>query len=427
MQISTRPISFLDIAKIAIYGIFLNYYCFNILRGNLLPHGTIFFYAIAGACVIVSAFGEKICLSVEVKCWIVYAVFSVVTAGFALSSSAVLNGLGDYFQRLVLIIMIAFICEKEQSAGYAIRLLAVTAIACAISSLLMSENVSVKLTMISGARISTNDIGALMAFGCFAVLFAFGVREKKGVIKNLLKIFCIFAAVSVIFIAGSRKSLLAIMIFFALIFLLCARDLFKSLSGPGVIITTLLIVGVMIFIYSYLLPIVESTDMYQSVFGHKADSKAMSDEGRIELYSKAWKHFLEHPLIGIGYDNFAFKHGAYTHSTYAEPLACSGIGGLLYLVPYVIILVKQMKLIYLFRFDQQERLWQKELFAFYISFLFVGVGIPYMYKDVPCIILAMFIASQQIAFNKLKEPSVVINEEGDNSETIPNQSITSYS
>ena len=103
------------------------------------------------------------------------------------------------------------------------------------------------------------------------------------------------------------------------------------------------------------------------------------------------------------------------------------IMGLVLLVPYVIILVKQMKLIYLFRLDQQERLWQKELFAFYISFLFVGVGIPYMYKDVPCIILAMFIASQQIAFNKLKEPSVVINEEGDNSETIPNQSITSYS
>lgn len=425
MQISSRPISLIDIAKLAIYGIFLNYYCFNILRGSLLPYGTLIFYAIAVTCVFVSLFGQTIRIGLEIKCWIAYIIFSLLTIGFSVSSSAAIDGIGGYLQRLILIMMIAYICEKEQSVIFAVRLLAVTAIACAVSSLIMSKSVSVKLSMTSGAQISTNDIGALMAFGCFAVLFAFGLKEKKGVIKTLIKISYIIAAVSVIFIAGSRKSILAVMIFFALLLLLCSNDFFKNLSGGWLIIITLLIIGAMIFVYFYLLPNVEETDMYQSVFGHRAESKAESDEGRIELYSKAWNHFLQQPLFGLGFNNFAVVHGMYTHSTYVEPLACSGIGGILYLAPYVIILVKQIKLIYLNRYDHHERLWQKELFAFYISFLFVGIGIPFVYKDIPCIILAMFIASQKISFDKLE--ASVERVEGVNRESIHNQSITSHS
>ena len=55
---------------------------------------------------------------------------------------------------------------------------------------------------------------------------------------------------------------------------------------------------------------------------------------------------------------------------------------------------------------------KKELLAFYISFLFVGIGIPYMYKDIPCIILAMFIASQKISFDKIEERKAISVSEG---------------
>ena len=404
MQITSRSITLLDFAKIAIYGFYLNYYCYYILRGHFIKNGSLIFFILAIVCTFVTLIRERVHIGVEMKCWIAYLALSFISVPFAINSSVALDGLSKFWQRLAIIAIIAFICEYERSIKFAIRVLAVTAIACAGSCLIMNTDISHKLEMESGAVISTNDIGSIMAFGCFAVLFAFGLKEHKGVIKTVIKIGYIIAAISVIFLAGSRKSVLAILILFALIFLLCGKDMFKSISTTQFVLVALLIVAALIFIYYYLLPNVENTDMYQRVWGRKADDAVESDLGRLELYGDAMQDFIRHPIIGLGFNNFSTLHyGMYTHSTYVEPLACSGVIGLLYLAPYVMILVKQIKLIGLNKHNREERLWQKELLAFYISFLFVGLGIPYLYKDIPCIILAMFIASQKISFNKIED------------------------
>lgn len=422
MQISTRPITLLDFAKLAIYGIFLNYYCFYILRGSFIPFGTPIFFGVAIACVLATIFQEKVIISKEIVCWIVYALLSLLTAVFAVNPQTAINGIGDYLRRLVLIMMIAYICEKEGSVKFAIRVLAVTAIACAVSCLIMNVDVSKKLQLESGATVSVNDIGSIMAFGCFAVLFAFGLKENKGVIKTIIKIGYIVAAVSVIFIAGSRKSILAIIILFVLIFLFCARDYFKNLSITWIILISILLAVAAFFIYQYLVPMVEDTSLYVRVYGRGAERAANSNEGRIRLYEIAMEDFFAHPVFGLGFNGFSVVHINYTHSTFVEPLACSGIIGFVYLAPYVMMLVKQIKLIRLNKDNIEERIWQKELLAFYISFLFVGIGIPYIYKDIPCIILAMFIASQKISFEKIEELNALKDSEGVASDTKTDQS-----
>ena len=391
MQIQTRPITLLDFAKLAIYGIFLNYYCYYILRGQFIKYGTTIFFIVALGCTIATLFREKIYVGTEIKCWIIYLVLSLATVPFALDSSVALDGLNKYWQRLTIIAIIAYICEQEKSVKFAIRLLAVTAIACAVSCLIMNTDISNKLEMESGASISTNDIGSIMAFGVFAVLFAFGLKDHKGLIKTIIKIGYII----------------------------------RNMSTTQFVLVTLLIIGAVVFVYYYILPNVESTDMYQRVWGRKVDYALDSDLGRVELYRDAFEEFFSHPLYGLGFNNFFAKFSSYTHSTYVESLACSGIIGFLYLAPYVMILVKQILLIRRNPALSEERLWQKELLAFYISFLFVGIGIPYIYKDIPCIILAMFIASQKISFDKLKEAAIIMVEKGVNNEQVSNQSITS--
>lgn len=91
------------------------------------------------------------------------------------------------------------------------------------------------------------------------------------------------------------------------------------------------------------------------------------------------------------------------HSTYVEPLACSGMIGLLYLYPYYLMVKKQIILILRNRKGTLQRLKQKEIFVYLCMFLFVGIGIPYMYKDIPCILLGTFIASQAISFEELRK------------------------
>lgn len=392
----------MNISKIAIYGIFLNYYFYFIIRGSFIPMGTYLFYGLAVVGIIFAASSEPLKFDFEIKCWLLYGIVSLVTVVLAESTSHATDGLFKYFQRIIVIILITYICEYEKSIKFAIRLLAVTAVSCAVASLMTMNDYSQKLTVESGATISTNDIGSIMAFGCFGILFAFGVGPDKKVYKTILKIGYIVAAIAVISITGSRKSILAIIIMFAAMFVLCGRDFLKrmtSLQFVGIIILGTITV---FLIYNYLLPYFEDTNLYVRLFGRGVERTAESDKGRLTLYKTAMEEFINHPIFGLGFNNYVYYHVNYTHSTYVEPLACSGVFGLLYLIPYVNILIKQIKLSFSSNkvFLSENRVFHRQMLAFYIAFLFVGIGIPYLYKDIPCIILAMFVAWQNISVKK---------------------------
>ena len=194
-------------------------------------------------------------------------------------------------------------------------------------------------------------------------------------------------------------------------------------------VSILLISIIAIYVVSnYLLPYFEDTNLYARMFGRGVERTAKSDESRIVLYQNALNDFIHHPLFGLGFNNYDYYHGNYTHSTYVEPLACSGLFGLLYLIPYVHILANQIKLSFSKEevYSKTNRIFQKQMLAFYIAFLFVGIGIPYMYKDIACIILAMYVSWQKISFDELginhqDKRGVRLNEKN------TNKGIASYS
>ena len=71
---------------------------------------------------------------------------------------------------------------------------------------------------------------------------------------------------------------------------------------------------------------------------------------------------------------------------------------------------KQIYLIRRNKIGSAARLKQKEIFVYLCMALFVAVGIPYMYKDAPCILLGTFIASQAISFDELKKTGQTSSE-----------------
>lgn len=414
----------IDISKLALYLIFFNYYCFYILVGSFIPMGTYLFLAVAIIGVLATVSEEPLKFGFDIKCWIIYTIYSAITVVVAYSPDYAIDGLIKFIQRLVVIILITYICQYEKSIMFAIRLLAVTAVACAMSSLLMMNDFTQKLTMSSGASVSTNDIGSIMAFGCFAVLFAFGTGENNKLYKTAFKLIYIAGAFTVIAVAGSRKSIIAILIMFAIMFVFCWNDYLNKMTNLQFV--GILIVGVIAiyWVMNSFLSSFEDTNLYVRMYGRGAERTAQSDAGRMKLYMNALQDFVNNFFLGLGFNNYTFMHGNYTHSTYVEPLACSGIFGLLYLIPYAHILVNQIKL----SFSKEEiyantnRVFQKQMLAFFIAFLFVGIGIPYMYKDIPCIILAMYIAWQSIC---MSEPVIKGKLIGDGYGKFSNKSIAS--
>lgn len=396
----------LDVAKAALYGIFLNYYCYYVITGSFIPGGTVLFLGIALLFVGTDVLRRRhIRLGREISCWITYAIASLVTTAIILFDSNDMGYISDivkYVQRTMIIFMVAYICERENSIRFGLRLMAVTAVALAVAVLLVTGDINRKLDITSGANLSANDTGAILAFGCFAILFAWGKRKSASLTLAAFKAAGIISCISVIFLAGSRKSIGAVILMLAVMLVLCLGDYGNKFSGRQMWMLAITGAVAYLFVSRNLLPLAEQTNLYERLFGDNAASAAQSDESRIRLIVQGMEYFLEHPMFGLGYDGFHRKHNVYTHCTYVEPLACSGILGLLYLYPYYLITRKQIRLILSNPPHSYARLKQKEMFAYLCMFLFVAVGIPYMYKDAPCIILGTFVAHQTISFRELR-------------------------
>lgn len=404
----------LNIAKAALLGIFLNYYCYYVITGSFIPGGTMIFFATACGCVALDIYQQRsVHISREIWCWLLYAVLSLLTTLFITIDSNSIDFIDDilkYVQRLMIIMMVAYICERERSIRFGLQLMAITAVAASVSVLMVTDDIQRKLSISSGADLSANDIGAIMSFGCFSVLFAFGKRSHSSLISAAGKTLGVISCLCVIFLTGSRKSITAVVIMLVLLILLCSRDYLRNFDGRKFL--TVLIVGVAayFFVNRYLLPYANQTNLYTRLFGRGAEAASESDDLRVDLYRWALQEFFSHPLFGMGFNQYVKEYGNYTHSTYAEPLACSGLLGLLYLYPYFSLVKNQLYLIRVNRPGSYARLKQKEILVYLGIFLFVGVGIPYMYKDIPCILLGTFVASQAISFEELRTTGLTSEE-----------------
>lgn len=394
-------------AKAALYGIFLNYYCYYVLTGAFIPGGTVLFLAAAMFFVGLDVLQQRqVYVGTEVKCWVAYAVLAFLTTALVTLGSSGMDFVGDivkYVQRLGIIMMVAYICEREGSIRFGLQLMAVTAIALAVSAISVIGDFRLKLDITSGANLSDNDTGSIMAYGCFAILFAWGRRDRISLLLSMLKAAGVICCIVVIFLAGSRKSIFGVLILGAGLLLLCLRDYGRRVNLRKLVTVAIVGAALYLFITENLLPYAEQTNLYTRLIGRGAEAAASSDDGRARLIQYALEDFLNNPVFGLGFNKFTEYHGNYTHCTYVESLACSGIVGLLYLYPYYIIVKKQIYLILHSQPGSYARLKQKELLVYLCVFLFVGIGIPYMYKDAPCIVLGTFIANQAISFRELRE------------------------
>ena len=395
----------LGVAKAALYGIFLNYYCYYVLAGSFIPGGTVLFFAAACGCVAIDVLQQRhVYVGSEIRSWIIYAILSLLTTA-VITMGGSMDFLGDiakFVQRLMIIMMIAYICEREGSVKFGLQLMAVTAVAAAVSIMSVTGDIQLKLDITTEAELSANDIGALMSFGCFALMHAWGKRGNSSLILSALKTAGFLCCVIVIFLAGSRKSIGAVVIMLVLLLLFCGTDYIKNAYFKRIIVVAVVGVLAYLVVTKYLLDLATQTNLYDRLFGDNAEGAAQSDEIRKTYYIWALEHFAEHPLFGIGFNMFKKLHGNYSHSTYAEPVACSGLIGLFCLYPYFSMVRKQIYLIRNSKPGSAARLKQKEMLVYLCMTLFVAVGIPYMYKDIPCILLGTFIGSQTISFRELE-------------------------
>lgn len=177
-----------------------------------------------------------------------------------------------------------------------------------------------------------NTLGVYLMFAVWAVLYLMSIklREKKSVIPSVITgIVFIALFLYVIIGTGSRKSFIAslLVILFWAVFAMIPTfreiSIWKRLSS-------FVIAGAVIFFVYYRFGSTFSristtlTTRMQMISGEN-----ITDMHRFDLITDALRVFGQHPVFGVGWNNYRLYSfsSQYSHCTFVEVLACTGVIG----------------------------------------------------------------------------------------------------
>lgn len=331
-------------------------------------------------------------ITVEISLWIAFAV-TCLFVGYLISENQhyLIASITALIQYLVVIMMVTFISKHDGNLDFIVTVMAVLAIACSFTTVFFGVPYLGGSQISLSANLNPNSLGALFVFGIFALLYKFEMSNKMKIPITLFGILFIVYAIN---LTASRKSFIAAL--FLLFFwggLTVPKNL-KQLNFRDKTIVISIIFGVTLCFVYLLIPILP-----ESIMMDRLSQLSIGDENRIGMYREAYQLFISSPFFGVGYNNFALRsvYGVYSHSTYAEVLACTGIlGTFLYFSTYVAMGHKILTIVFNNKLTHIMRVKALNILAIFLVMLFLGTGMIHFYDLSSSLVFASI-----ISFNKL--------------------------
>ena len=209
-----------------------------------------------------------------------------------------------------------------------------------------------------------------MAF-IIAAYYAFVRKSKMMLVPT--------AALAVVLVlAGSRKTIVVLPVI-ALFYLIDTRNYKKFLKGLlwSFVLIILLVVAIMnIEILSGIREsLMNAVNAY--IFGQRSGI-GNSTESRMYLVETAQKVWMEHPVWGVGWNNFRYHNalGLYSHNNYIEVLTCLGIVG------FALYYSQHARTLYvaLSKKNRRRNSWVKLVLGTLLGMLVIEVGAVAIYS-----------------------------------------------
>lgn len=249
----------------------------------------------------------------------------------------------------------------------------------------------------SNELLNSNRAGTIFSMSALLCLFIL-TKEKK-------KIYFAYFVILVVMIAltGSRTALLSLIasIVTYTIFLRSA-SITEILKGAA--IALICVIAIMILVIQ--------VPMFYNIIGRRFEEtflvlfgKAKIEVGnnsnyfRSQLYLIAFQLIKEHPLIGIGLDNFRYynRFNLYAHTNYLEVFADLGIIGFtLFYFPFIRMCIKVKK-------SKKSKEWTSLIFAYILYFLLTNLTAVSYNQIFDITIMGSFyylVANKSIGINK---------------------------
>lgn len=319
---------------------------------------------------------------------IIFLIYALLTGLFvAIDKGYLFSSIFTFSHKVILMIYIINISMIEKSNRFFLKVWLIYSIIYSLTMLFFGyENIGGRLLLSINSNPNTDALMLLMGvFCCIALL------KHNKLNQMLLSIALIGILSYTIFLTGSRKTVLALIFLIVFWLFIVLKNYWLNYSLKKKIGLTFVMLMVCIPLIYKFLPAIKETSFYDRL---EDGLTLASDPIRSKMYSEAIDLLSRSPLIGVGFNHFRFYSifNTYSHSTYAELLATTGIiGTVIYLSSYLIILIN-LGLVH-FKYSEKNLSTKAlEYLLFMIILLLLGTGVIHFYSFRDFIIIAIIIS-----------------------------------
>lgn len=225
-----------------------------------------------------------------------------------------------------------------------------------------------------GEGVNENIVAASITVAIVLTLYDFTIRKKGA--KRYIEIAAIVFMCSAALLTGTRKSFIAIIVLLALYLVLIVMPKSVGSSKNQIRKFIIVIIGLVAVLYfiKYGIDQTNIGDRFRNI-GYQGDKM------RVYYYGQAFRIFCENPLFGTGWGGFVAQIGIYSHSTYGELIANTGIiGSLLFFAQYYFLIQKGIRNIRSMEKSNDERSLTILALVSILIILFLGIGTVIFYE-----------------------------------------------
>jgi len=260
---------------------------------------------------------------------------------------------------------------------------------------------------VSGLTGNANSLGFVMVTGVMSVFQLWRMKPSIGsiFIKMFLFVF-IMIATYVTWQTGSRKTSVAV----AVLLVGWSGWVIPQGKGLGSFVTRVVLLFLLLVIGGSLLTFILDETVVGARFnellerGKGSVVAGVEDDIRSDMYRAGLQMFFAHPVAGVGLGHFQLYYwrGAYSHSDYIEPLACTGLIGFLLYQGFNVFLVMRVLRLYKAVCDKDEKYRLTAMLLSLAVQMLLGFGAPYWSSQRSFILLSVFVAYTWMLEKRLK-------------------------
>jgi O-antigen ligase len=339
-------------------------------------------------------------LAPEIKCYLIWVVWACLTGYWVAPSRELFWSATGVLLQMAVLVGVAFatmVYRPHAIPGVWMAVIAggMVQIVYVVSGVSQGTAATVA-NQVLGLTSNPNGLGFTMVWTALSLLFFWNIQSRVQPWIRAISLALLIPIGYVIAISGSRKSLLVFG------FLVAAWAVFASSArrnSAGILARLTIIGGVVIAGY-FALPLI----MEHSIVGERFAKLTASGDGSIQgaaesnarywMYVDGFTMFREHPVCGVGLNNFGyyFPTGQYSHSDYMEPLATTGLPGfILYQSFYVFVILRAFRLMRVVQ--SPNTLHHLKMIVIGIgAIMLIGIGAPHYGSQKVFILLTTFSA-----------------------------------